>query len=260
MNISDFHIDKSSPLPYYYQLERFLQTLIDKGYLEKLDELQAEGKIAGLCNISVGVVRQALKRLEQSGVIIRQKGKRAVVQGKQKIQVEFSQKQYGGYVELERQGFKVNTRVIENTLTEPDVKVRDKLKINEGDKVTKIIRIRSVENQPVIFWISYVSSHLCPDLAQYDLTNRSLNSAVYELYGIRTSSVECSLEVIRGEQEICRLLNKPLDEPLIYIESTNFLEDDQVFQLTEAWHTSDNWSFNFHFLLEQSRLPLKSAK
>ena len=257
MNISNFHVDKSSPLPYYYQLERYIQSLINKGYLKKNDELQAEGEIASYCNISIGVVRQALKRLEQSGVIIRRKGKRAVVKGKQKIQVEFSQKQYGGYDELEKQGFNVNTRVIENTLTKPNDKVKYKLKIKGGEKVIKIIRIRSVEDQPVIFWISYVSSNLCPDLIQQDLTDRSLNSVVYELYGIRTSSVECSLEVIRGEQEICRLLNKPLDEPLIYIESTNFLEDGRVFQLTEAWHTSDNWSFNFHFLLNKSRMPLQ---
>jgi len=259
MYISDFRVDKASPLPYYYQLERFIQSLIDKGYLKKLDELKAEGEIASLCNISVGVVRHALKRLEQSGAIIRRKGKRAVVKGKQKIQVEFSQKQYGGYKELEKQGFKVNTKVIYNTLTEPEVKVKEKLKINKGDKIIKIIRIRSIEDQPVIFWISYVPFHLCPDLAQYDLTDCSLNSVVYELYGIRTNSVECSLEVIRGEQEICRLLNKPLDEPLIYIESTNFLEDERVFQLTEAWHTSDNWSFNFHLLLNKSRMALQSA-
>ena len=259
MDISDFRVNKSSPLPYYYQLERFIQSQIDKGYLKKLDELKAEGEIASLCNISIGVVRHALKRLEQSGAIIRRKGKRAVVNGKQKIQVEFSQKQYGGYKELERQGFKVNTRVIENSVTEPDAKVMEKLKIDEGDKIIKIIRIRSIESQPVIFWISYLPSHLCPDLAQYDLTDCSLNSVANELYGIRTSNVECSIEVIRGEQEICRLLNKPLYEPLIYIESTNFLDDDRVFQLTEAWHTSDNWSFNFHFLLNKNSMALQSA-
>jgi len=259
MNLSNFQIDKSSPLPYYYQLERYIQTLMYKGDLKKNDELQSEGEIASLCNISVGVVRHALKRLELRGVITCRKGKRAVVKGNQKIQVEFSHKQYGGYEELEKQGLNVHTRVIENTLTEPNDKVKEKLKLKEEEKVTKIIRIRSVEDQPVIFWISYVSAQLCPNIVQYDLTDCSLNSVVNKLYGIKTSCVECSLEVIRGEQEICRMLNKPLDEPLIYIESINFLQDSRVFQLSEAWHTSDNWSFNFHFLLNKNQMPLQTS-
>jgi GntR family transcriptional regulator len=246
MNINNWEINKSSPLPYYYQLERFLRSEIDRGNYKENDVLPSEGTIASSCNVSLGVVRQTLRRLEQNGVIIRQKGKKAVIKNNPKFQIEFSHKQYGGYEDLERQGFKVRTKVLENCVVESDDKLSKKLRIDKDARTIKIIRIRYVEDHPVIFWITYVPLNICPGLESADLSDKSLNAFVLTHYNIKTQTVECALGVVHGDQTICSMLHNPIDEPLIYIESINYLKDNRVFQYSEAWHTSENWNFIFH--------------
>jgi DNA-binding GntR family transcriptional regulator len=246
MYLSDFKIERDSPIPYYYQLEGFLRTGVEKGFLKKNDTLPSEKEIAETCDVSIGVVRQALQRLEQSGIINRQKGKKAIVVSDPKVQIEFSHKQYGGYEDLQEQGLKVGTTVLENRLVVPDDRIASKLQLECTQEVIKIVRTRAIEDRKVIYWISYVPARLCPALEQYDLTDKSLNRVVAELYGIQTHTVECSLEVVRGEQEICEVIGRPAYEPLIYIECTNYLRNGRVFQFSEAWHTADNWKFIFH--------------
>ena len=79
-----------------------------------------------------------------------------------------------------------------------------------------------------------------------DMTDISLNEFVLEKYGLTTEKLVCSLEVVHGEQFACSLLEVPTGEPLIYIESVNYLSDDKIFQYTEAWHTAEHWSFTFN--------------
>ena len=246
MNFYNWKIDKSSPLPYYYQLERFLRSEMEKGIYKEGEVLPSEGEIASRCNVSIGVVRQTLRRLEQNGVIIRQKGKKAVIKNNPKFQIEFSHKQYGGYEDLERQGFKVRTKVLENCVVGSDDKLSDKLRIDNGAGAIKITRVRYVEDHPVIFWMTYIPLTLCPGLEGADLTDTSLNAFVLTRYGIKTHTVECALGVVHGDQTICSMLHNPIDEPLIYIESINYLKDNRVFQYSEAWHTTENWNFIFH--------------
>jgi len=246
MNFYNWKIDKSSPLPYYYQLERFLRSEVEKGIYKEGEVLPSEAEIASRCNVSVGVVRQTLRRLEQNGVIIRQKGKKAVIQSNPKFQIEFNHKQYGGYEDIERQGFKVRTKVLENCVVESNDKLSDKLRIDKGAETIKITRVRYVENHPVIFWMTYIPLNLCPGLERADLTDKSLNAFVSTRYRIHTHTVECSLGVVHGDQTICGVLQNPIDEPLIYIESVNYLKDNRVFQYSEAWHTAENWNFIFH--------------
>lgn len=75
MEVVDWKIDTNSPIPFYYQLEKYFEQLIESGVWAKGIELPSEGEISSKYEISIGVVRQALKRLEQKNYISRRKGK-----------------------------------------------------------------------------------------------------------------------------------------------------------------------------------------
>lgn len=246
MRISQCEIDKSSPLPYYYQIERYIKSALDHGNINKNELLPSEGKLAKAFNVSIGVVRQAFNRLEQDGLIVRQKGKRAFIKSNPKLKIEFSHKQYGGYRDLEQKGLTIKTKVLENVLVNPEEKLLEKFKTKPAKKIIQLTRVRFVDNQPVIFWITCLPSELCPGLHKMDLEDVSLNEFILEKYGIKTFKLECSLDVVHGEQFACNCLEVMAGEPLIYIESVNYLANNKVFQYTEAWHPADYWTFTFN--------------
>ena len=72
-------IDRSSPIPYYYQLQEILQTWIEENHISRHAQIFSE---AGLCEgfgASRTVVRQALLELERDGPVYRAKGQGSFV-------------------------------------------------------------------------------------------------------------------------------------------------------------------------------------
>jgi len=68
-------IDRSSPLPFYYQLKQILLADITRRGLKPGDRLPGDHDLCATYNVSRTVVRQALAELESEGVITRIKGR-----------------------------------------------------------------------------------------------------------------------------------------------------------------------------------------
>ena len=67
-------IDKTSPLPIYYQLVEWIKGLIERGELKPGDSLPSEREYAERFSISRMTVRQAITELVNGGYLYRQKG------------------------------------------------------------------------------------------------------------------------------------------------------------------------------------------
>jgi len=68
-------IDKNSPVPYYYQLEQLLREKIENADWKPGDVLPSEAELCSTFGISRTVVRQALNKLCQDGVVYKEKGR-----------------------------------------------------------------------------------------------------------------------------------------------------------------------------------------
>jgi len=238
-------VNKNSPLPYYYQIERYLKEELDRGRWKKGDALPSELELANSFKVNKSVIRRALDRLEQEGLILRQKGKRAVVIAKPKIQLEFIQKTLSLYDEIKVKGLSVKTKVLENKVVCPSEKLQGILKIDSSQKVIKISRLRFIEQRPMIFWTSYLPAHLCPDLEKKDLTDKSLYEILQNTYKLRIYSAKRTLEVVISGKYESNLLKLPMGESIIYIESIGYLQNKQPLEFYEAWHRADNCKFVF---------------
>jgi GntR family transcriptional regulator len=72
-------IDRSSPIPYYYQLQEILKQEIEAGRWAPGDLLPSEADLESALGVSRTVVRQALAVLEADGQVFRVKGKGTIV-------------------------------------------------------------------------------------------------------------------------------------------------------------------------------------
>src|SRR5438105_2839120 len=68
-------IDRSSPVPFYYQLKQILLADIKRRQLSPGDRLSGDHELCEVYGVSRTVVRQALADLEADGVIERAKGR-----------------------------------------------------------------------------------------------------------------------------------------------------------------------------------------
>jgi len=75
MNPFPIEVDKNSPVPIYYQLQRGIALLIEDGRFQAGEPLPSENELARAYNISPMTVRQAMTELVNAGYIYRQRGR-----------------------------------------------------------------------------------------------------------------------------------------------------------------------------------------
>ncbi|MFQ6066752.1 MAG: GntR family transcriptional regulator [bacterium] len=235
-------INKNSPVPYYYQLEQFLREKIENGKLKPGDNLPSEAELCSIFGVSRTVVRQALNKLNQDGIVYKEKGRGTFV-AKPKLQEKFIQRTYGFYQEMKEKGLEVESRILEHELIEPPTRIKTLLKLTGGQKVVKTSRLRLVNKELIMFTTTYVRSDLCPGLEKEDLTNRSLYQLLWDKYRLKISYGQRTLEAVAASKYEANMLKVPRRSPLVYLESVSYLEDGTPIEYFEAWHRGDKCKF-----------------
>ncbi|MFC6930715.1 GntR family transcriptional regulator [Actinomadura yumaensis] len=67
-------MDRSSPVPLYYQLARQLEAAVQAGELAPGTRLENELELAERCGLSRPTVRQAIQHLVDRGLLVRKRG------------------------------------------------------------------------------------------------------------------------------------------------------------------------------------------
>ena len=68
------HIDRASPVPFYFQLAALLEQEIVRQRWQPGERLPSESELCTQFELSRTTVRQALARLEQEGLVVPRKG------------------------------------------------------------------------------------------------------------------------------------------------------------------------------------------
>ncbi len=148
-----FSVDRSSPVPLYFQLSQQLEAAIENGKLAPGSLLGNEIELAGRLGLSRPTVRQAIQSLVDKGLLVRRRGiGTQVVHSQVKRPLELSSL----YDDLEAAGQKPATRVLLNTTTTADAEVAAALGIAEGAEVALVERLRLTHGEPV----AHLRNHL----------------------------------------------------------------------------------------------------
>lgn len=240
-------IDKTSPVPYYYQLEQLLREKIENGEWQPESTLPSEAELCSTFKVSRTVVRQALNKLCQNGLVYKEKGKGTFV-AKPKLQEKFVQSTYGFYEEMKEKGLEVESRVLKHELVDAPPKIKVLLELPEGEKVVKTSRLRSVNKELIMYTTTYVRSDLCPGLEKEDLTNRSLYQLLWDKYKLKISYGHRTLEAVAASRYEAEMLKVPKGSPLVYLESVSYLENGTPVEYFEAWHRGDRCKFSIELV------------
>lgn len=235
-------IDHSSPLPYYFQLKKLLVKEIKKGRLKPGQQIPSEFKLCEQFKVSRTVVRQAISSLVQSGYLNREKGRGTFVT-RPKIAENLFQNLTGTYEDMLARGIKLDTKVLEQTKCEADSEILERLKLEPGELVIKIKRLRFINNEPIALVTTYLPYEICPSLLEEDLTNQSLYGVLEEKYALRIAHGRRSLEAVSADRQIAALLGVKVGTPLMLLNSISYLEDGRPIEYFSALHRGDRSKF-----------------
>jgi GntR family transcriptional regulator len=212
-------IDNHSFVPYYVQIVDHVRELIKKNKLGEGQTFCSEGEIAQALNISKMPVRQAFQKLRSEGLLVIAKGKRPVV-GSGRVPWNFQQLR-GFSEEMRRRGLTPSARLLSMGLEDPDLEVAQALKLTPGERVYRIRRLRSVNEEPVAVVTSYLPARIFVGIDKQDLEKQSLYAIFENSYKRRLQWAEEVIgAVIAGEE--AEILQTSVGSALLIIKETTY--------------------------------------
>ncbi|MEU8569791.1 GntR family transcriptional regulator [Streptomyces pathocidini] len=237
-------MDRSSPVPLYFQLSQQLEAAIEKGRLAPGSLLGNEIELAGRLGLSRPTVRQAIQSLVDKGLLVRRRGVGTqVVHSQVKRPLELSSL----YEDLEAAGQRPATRVLRNAIEPATAEVAAALGVAEGADVLVIERLRLAHGEPM--------AHLCNHLPAglLDLDTALLESTgLYRLMrqaGITLHSARQAVGARAASAEEGERLGEPEGAPLLTMQRTTFDDTGRAVEFGSHVYRASRYAFEFQLLV-----------
>lgn len=210
-------IDRSSPVPLYFQFAEQLEKLIESGVLPPGTRLSNEVAMADQFGLSRPTMRQAMQHLVNKGLLSRKRGVGTqVLTNRIRRQIEFTSL----YEDLVRDRRRPRTEVLSMETVPARGDVAAALRVDEGAGVVAIERLRFADDEP----IALLHNHLPAGVVE--LTEEALSGAgLYQLLrraGLVLSTAEQTIGARRATAAETRLLGETRGATLLTMVRTAY--------------------------------------
>jgi DNA-binding GntR family transcriptional regulator len=172
-HVRPVEVDRTSPVPLYFQVASRLQELIENGEIGVGARIENEVDLAERLGVSRPTTRRAIQYLVERGMLVRKRGVGTqVVHPKVRRPVELSSL-YDDLVNADR---RPRTDVLDLRVVPASEEIADALEVAAGSDVTWIERLRYAGGEPLALMHNAIPVGLLP-LTEQDLAEHGL----YEL-------------------------------------------------------------------------------
>ncbi|MFJ7228789.1 myo-inositol degradation transcriptional regulator [Streptomyces tendae] len=240
----DLSVDRSSPVPLYFQLSQQLEAAIEHGALTPGSLLGNEIELAARLGLSRPTVRQAIQSLVDKGLLVRRRGVGTqVVHSKVRRPLELSSL----FDDLEAAGQRPATKVLVNTVVPPAAEIAAALGVAEDSEVHRIERLRLTHGEPM----AYLCNYLPPGLVELD-TGQLEATGLYRLMraaGITLHSARQSIGARAATTSEAERLGEDAGAPLLTMERTTFDDTGRAVEFGTHTYRPSRYSFEFQLLV-----------
>jgi len=229
--------------PLYLQVKESLQREIERSY-KPGDMLPSEPELEKRYGVSRITIRRALDELVSERLIIRQQGRGTFVREPQVVQ-DLARAASWTASMLE-QGLQPQTISCEYSVVEPAAELRDLMKLNEGQNVLRIQRVRYASGDPMCIMLNYLPDHILPDLPQEGLINDSLLSTLqaHNFYTVRCVD---KVEARAATQWEAKQLHIAQWSPLLQVTRVSYQYGGHPLHVDVVISRADRWSYIVQF-------------
>lgn len=238
------HIDKTSKIPIYYQIQEQVREAIRLGHLKPGDPVPDEESLASELGISRMTARHALTELAHEGFIRRERGRGSFVEKVRSLKVA-TPFRLMSYSEMFGAN-KVTSSVLSRGIEPAGNGTAKELGLSQGQVVVRIRRVRFVEGEPMSLEICAYPFDRLGALAETDLTDRSTYKILEEQFGIRPIEAKEVIELSVATSYEAELLKIPAGAPVFVSHRTSYDSDKRPIEYTKAVTRGDKFRFVTH--------------
>lgn len=234
-------IDRSSPVPLYYQLKRILLRHIQNGDIVPGEALPSEVELQQRYGVSRITVRRALSDLASEGYISRQPGRGTFVL-QPKLQ-DRSEKLGGFADDLVAQGFKVESQILEHGRRPAPRGVARKLGVDEGQSLLYMQRLVYANGEPIALATGYFNLGEEIIFTTEELESDSIYPLLERKHGIPLRRADRTLEATVALEHEAQMLHVKPNTPLLLAELIVYDGQGRRVAFVKAVYRGDRYKY-----------------
>ena len=244
-------LDKSVPIPLYYQLKTLLLEEIKSNAYPVDSIIPTEKEISEMFEISRTTVRQAITELVREGWLYRVKSKGTFV-AQRKIKQDFIRRLESFNEQIERTGRRPGTELLALEVVEMPERAAEAFGVAPGEKVVYLHRKRSADDEPIVTVETYLPYPKCAFLMQHDMAKESMYNVLAEREETRICRVSRILEAVAANAQDARLLNIRTGKPVHLFHTVGYNQHDEPIEFSIARYRGDRNRFEVDLLIDTS--------
>jgi GntR family transcriptional regulator len=241
-----FKIDHKVKLPLYDQIEQNLRDLIINGQLKPGEAVPPEWELVDLYGVSRLTVRKALDELVRQNWLERKHGVGTFVHQPTMASIVASKLSFTE--QMRAIGRKPSSKLISQRVIPATTKVSRALRIEEGESIFEITRVRLADEIPILLETTCISNARFPSLPEQDWTeSQSLYKILGEEYGVVISALDHTIKPVTLTETEARHLKAKAGIPALLSEIIAYSRDGSPVEYNWSFSNGDKSEFYFHF-------------
>jgi DNA-binding GntR family transcriptional regulator len=241
--LETFAIDRSSPIPLWFQVAQHFEQSIAAGVLPQGTLLDNEIALAAQLGISRPTMRRAMEQLVDQGLIVRRRGiGTRVVQPKVRRPLELTSL----HDDLASTGQRPTTTVLRFETVGADAEVAGRLRLEQGDPVVWVERLRSAMDQP----IARMTNWLPADVVTFD-EEALATTGLYDLLrrtGVLLHSATQTVGARTASSAEARELGESRGAALLTMERETLDDHGTVVEFASHLYAASRYSFEINLV------------
>lgn len=237
-------MDKDYSFPKYKIIHDVIkQRILDGKYIDNNHQIPDELTLCNEFRCSRMTMKKALDILVSEGLIYRKRGHGSFVLYKnsyQKSVLQLFDQDLLSFSELTEN--ECSTKVLEFQLLFADEEIANKLNIHIQDSVYKIVRLRSLDNEPYLIETIYMSTALVSGLT-LEILSQSLFHYIETKTDLKITSSQRSLRAMIPNNLDTQHLLLEQNEPVLELEEIVFLSNGEVLEYNTTHYRFDKIEF-----------------
>jgi GntR family transcriptional regulator len=239
-----FKINRLDKAPLYDLIEQNLRELILRGLLNVGESVPPEWDLADLYGVSRLTVRNALDNLTRQGWLIRRHGVGTFVSHPNATVITPSKLSFTE--QMRSIGRMPSSRLVSLRVIPAEAEVANKLKLEPGDPVVEIVRLRLADGEPILLETSFLSQKRFSGLEDANgLTTSSLYEWLVIHYQTSVAMMDQTLEPVLLNEAQARELETQPGTPAILSKVLAYTNKAEPIEYSWSVTRSDQCRFYF---------------
>ena len=228
-------------IPLYIQIAEGLIGQIESGELVPGDRLPAERELSEKLGVNRMTLRRALRVLEAQGLVMRKHGVGTyIAEPKIDRRMDTVFRFTRG---MQSRGYTPGTRLISFEQSFVDAAMARELVVPVSSPAYRILRLRTINQEPVLLEDYTVPSGRFPGLERHDLEGRSIYEVMEIEYGVSIAHARQSFEPVVASVFEAELLGVRVGAPLMLEKRISFDADDRPVEYGRDRYRGDRFRF-----------------